>query len=325
MDKIEERQPWKVNVHSEIMEVPFENEDGSVQMIKRRVNIPQIVKTKDLQPLELPFRGEGVALTIGNRKGGAGKTSTSMMLAYSYAKMGIKVLFVDLDSQANATKTMALTHDAYYPENPFTIRTSLMGAVQQGSLENSIENIIPNLDLVSNYKDFENFAHWLYRTYQTENYDELDMVFARLFAPIRHNYDLIIFDTPPASKEIQRNVLAFSDFVVIALQTHERSMTGAEDYIEQIQGIKEQHDLDVMILGILPIMFDDTSVDRTISEAASEQYGGEVVFQNIIRRMERVKGFDLSGIIEVDMHDTRTVNAYNTTATEILERLIAVW
>jgi len=300
-------------------------EDGTEQKFLRRVAIPQLTPNEEALPLEIPFRGEGVALTVGNRKGGAGKTSTSMMLAYCYAKMGIKVLYVDLDSQANATKTMALTHDAYYPENPFTIHTSLMGAVIQGSLENAIENVIPNLDTVPNYKDFENFAHWLYRKYPEDIWDDLDTVFYRLFEPVRHQYDLIIFDTPPASKEIQRNVLTFSDFVVIALQTHERSMTGAEDYIEQIQSIKEFHDLDVMILGILPIMFEDTSVDRNISEAAIEQYGEEILFNNVIRKMERVKGFDLSGIVELDMHDIRTVNAYNEIANEILEKLMKAW
>ena len=45
----------------------------------------------------------GKIYMIGSQKGGVGKTTTTLNLAYSLQKMGKKVLAVDFDSQANLT------------------------------------------------------------------------------------------------------------------------------------------------------------------------------------------------------------------------------
>ena len=48
-------------------------------------------------------------LLFGNMKGGVGKTTNSVMVAYQLAKMGYKTLVCDLDPQANATQLLRRT------------------------------------------------------------------------------------------------------------------------------------------------------------------------------------------------------------------------
>ena len=46
-------------------------------------------------------------IMIGNHKGGAAKTQTSLEMAYWLAMRGNRVLFIDIDPQANATKILS--------------------------------------------------------------------------------------------------------------------------------------------------------------------------------------------------------------------------
>ncbi|MCC4370507.1 AAA family ATPase [Limosilactobacillus reuteri] len=49
-------------------------------------------------------------LVFGNRKGGVGKTTNSVMTAYELAKMGYKTLVCDLDPQSSATNLLSRTY-----------------------------------------------------------------------------------------------------------------------------------------------------------------------------------------------------------------------
>lgn len=58
-------------------------------------------------------------IVIGSQKGGVGKTTTTLNLAYSLCSMGKKVLAIDLDSQANLSRNTGhywYLHCTEYPE-----------------------------------------------------------------------------------------------------------------------------------------------------------------------------------------------------------------
>ena len=267
----------------------------------------------------LKDKDEAVTITIGNQKGGVGKTTNGTMICYSLAKMGIKSLIIDLDPQANATKSMLLTK-SNHSEEIFTVDKTIMAGVQDDDLTDLPVNIMPNLDLLPSYSDFKGFTRFLYRNTQTDY--EVDHYLEHLIKPLKKEYDVIFIDIPPFSIETTNNAAILSDYVLISLQTQERSMTGAEDFLKTLSAVIEKYNLDTDILGIIEVLQKKKgSVDQYIMDQAKEEFGQENIFETVIPQMERLKRFDVNGIEENDYFDKQVVGLYNRLTEEFLKRL----
>lgn len=268
---------------------------------------------------KLKNRDEAVTITIGNQKGGVGKTTNGTMICYSLAKIGIKSLIIDLDPQANATKSMLLTK-SNHSEEIFTVDKTIMAGVQDDDLTDLPVNIMPNLDLLPSYSDFKGFTRFLYRNTQTDY--EVDHYLEHLIKPLKKEYDVIFIDIPPFSIETTNNAAILSDYVLISLQTQERSMTGAEDFLKTLSAVIEKYNLDTDILGIIEVLQKKKgSVDQYIMDQAKEEFGQENIFETVIPQMERLKRFDVNGIEENDYFDKQVVGLYNRLTEEFLKRL----
>lgn len=266
------------------------------------------------------FSDKATTLTIGNYKGGAGKTTNATLISYTLSKLGIKTLVIDLDPQSNATKELMLTRYINYPELDTTINTTLMAGIESGSLKNLPIEIQANLYLVPSFIDFEGFAKYLYRN--TSSDQEEDFFLYDLIEPLKKDYDLIIMDVPPMSIEITKNAVTSSDFVLISLQTQEYSLTGAESYVEELGKLTAKYNLDLDVVGILPVLMKNNGkVDEYILDNAKEIFGEENIFSSYIPQMERIKRFAVNGITDLDRHDKKVLNVYESVTKELLERL----
>lgn len=262
-----------------------------------------------------------ITITIGNYKGGVGKTTNAVLIGYMLAKKGIKTLVVDLDPQANATKTLMLTRLANQNDDDImTIKKTLMVGISEGSLEDLPINVVDNLDILPSNIDFEDFAKYLYKV--TNSSEEEDFLISNLLEPLKSKYDIILIDVPPMSKEVTRNAVVASDYVLISLQTQESSLTGAENYINELDKISNQYDLNLIVLGIIPILLENKgTVDRYIIEQAKEEFGEANLFEHIVRRMERIKRFFINGITEKDRFDNAVIATYDQVTDEFIKRL----
>ncbi len=136
-----------------------------------------------------------------NLKGGVGKSTSAQHLTQALAMRGYRVLVVDLDAQASLTQLfgtiperepdmLTLYHAIRYPDGDDlsqTAQTDIRDVVRRTH--------IPNLDLIPCNMQIMEFEH------ETAGHDQRrSPFFTRVedaLAPIRDEYDVILFDCPP--------------------------------------------------------------------------------------------------------------------------------
>ncbi|MGN4719636.1 ParA family protein [Bacillus cereus group sp. MYBK226-2] len=260
-------------------------------------------------------------ITTGNFKGGVGKTTNAVMLAYTFAKQGKKTLLVDLDPQANATDLLFNTMKKVHLIEPEFKRTLAMALID-GNLQSALINALPNLDLLPSYEDLQTYEKFLFRNFE-DDFSQ-DTYFAKQLSAIKENYDYIFIDVPPQLNKFADSALVASDYVMVILQTQERSLKGAQKYIEHVFSLADDYDLPLEIIGALPVLMQNgNEIDKDILQEAEEIFGKANVFNNIIKQMARLKRFDRTGITYnlKDVHDKNVHNIYQKIANEVEERI----
>jgi len=271
-----------------------------------------------------------VKLLFGNFKGGVGKTTNSVMTAYELAKMGHKTLVCDLDPQANSTQLLRRTY-GLQNNKELPISKTMMVALQEESIKDAIVKIMPNLFLLPSYKDFVNYPDFLEQKYMPneENYKEKRIkYFYNCLRTVEEEYEYIILDVPPTLSIYTDSSLYASNFVIIVLQTQQRSLDGAEAFWEYLQDFYNTYtDSNFDIAGILPVLLkNNAGLDTQIIKDAKNIFGSNMVFDNIIKHMERLKRYDRKGISDSkftklhDFHDSRLHGTYYQLTKEIIKR-----
>ena len=285
------------------------------------------------------------AILYGNMKGGVVKTTNSVMTAYQLAKLGYKTLVCDLDPQANATQLLRRTYGLQNGVD-LQIDKTMMVALTEENIKSAIVNIMDNLYLLPSSEDFKNYPDFLEMKYMLDKekieagnsntlQSEMSKVkeqriayFAQQLAKVRDEYDFVIIDVPPTLSIFTDSAIYATDFVIIVLQTQQRSLDGAETFFEYLQQMYNDYaNIDFDILGVLAVLLkNNVGLDNQILKDAEADFGKDMLFNQIIRHMERLKRYDRTGIAEkgltkYDMHDTRLHYIYNALTKEIVTRL----
>ncbi|MBO1139870.1 ParA family protein [Enterococcus avium] len=271
-----------------------------------------------------------ITLTVGNYKGGVGKTKNNILNAYELAKKGYKTLVVDLDPQANAT-TVLLRTKKLHSDEVFSFDKTLMSAIKEGDITSIETEIMPNLSLLPSYIDFANYSTFLDLTYglvedTDPNYYEITYNkinhFKSLLAPLKEQYDYIFIDVPPTKSYITDSAVLASDYVLIVLQTQELSLDGAVEYLGDLQKLASEFDGNFEIVGVLPVLMDgNASLDNFVLQNATSIFGEENMFKVKIPNMARLKRFDNTGITEFDRHDKKVIDLYDLVSNELIDRI----
>src|SRR6266480_3648246 len=145
-------------------------------------------------------------VSIASQKGGTGKTTTSISLAAGLARKGKKVLLIDIDSQANSSKVLIPNYQTLTKEQ--TIYTTILDRQPLPIHQTHIQTlqIVPSHILLSN-TDVE----------LTNAMDHREERLKRELDKIKHMYEHIFIDCPPALSWLTLNAFTASDKVLVTV------------------------------------------------------------------------------------------------------------
>ena len=189
----------------------------------------------------------GKIIVIGSQKGGVGKTTTTLNLAYSLKELGKKVLTVDFDSQANLTTCYGVEDTGVLE---YTIGHLMMAQIEEEVTE-SFEDYIQSRDGVD-YLPSSIYLSVVDAKLRTEMGAE--RMLAEVLEPLKSRYDYILIDTCPSLGMLTINALAAADEVIITVNPQLLAMMGLQDFLRIVGKIKKRINPKLEVAGILLTM-----------------------------------------------------------------------
>lgn len=218
----------------------------------------------------------GRVIAIVNQKGGVGKTTTAINLSAGLAKLGRKVLLVDIDPQGNATSGAGV--DKYGQEA--SLYDVFAGIFHLSSV--IIGTDFPSLWVAPANSDLVGAEVELIHRQGRE------LILRKQLERLRTQFNYIILDCPPSLGFLTINALVAADSFLVPLQAEYYALEGVSSLMQTYELARTQLNPQLELEGVVITMYDArTNLARQV-EAEARTFFGKKVFKTMIPRNVRL-------------------------------------
>lgn len=252
----------------------------------------------------------GSIIAVTNQKGGVGKTTTAVNLAYYLAKAGHSVLLVDFDPQGNATSGLGI--------DKRNLKATVIDVL---SGEKTLEQCI----VPTKHKNL----HVLPTTPQLANAEvelaKAEQRFSRLKQGLAdHKYNCVIIDCPPSLSLLTVNSLIAAHYVLLPVQAEFYALEGLGQLLETMQLVRKGMNPQLELLGVVLTMVDSRTTLSSQVHAEVKKHFPDKMFQTVIPRNIRLAEAPSHGL-PVGAYDrwSKGARAYKMLTKEVIQRVQA--
>lgn len=205
-----------------------------------------------------------------------GKTTTTVNLAGYLAKMGQRVLLLDLDPQGNATSGLGVDKNK--------VERSLYDVlVRETPLQDvRVKTEIKGLDVAP--------ASVVLAAAEVELASQIarEHRLKAAIEKVKHEYDYILIDCPPSLGILTVNGLVGADSLLIPVQTEFYALEGLSQLLHTVQRVRMNLNPGLGLLGVTLTMYNKNTLLSRQVEAEVKKHFPNKVFDSIIPRNVRL-------------------------------------
>jgi chromosome partitioning protein len=243
-----------------------------------------------------------------NQKGGVGKTTTAINLGAYLAKLGQRVLIVDLDPQANATSCLGVDKRS----------------VKNGTYE-ALAGIVPAAGtLLSNpalgLTLLPSSPALAGAEVELVNQHSRDTRLKHALEPLDERFDYILIDCPPSLSLLTVNgLVAARDGVIIPVQCEYLALEGVGQLMQTLQRIRQSLFPSLKVRGVVMTMFESRAHLSSDVVGEIRKHFPNQVFDAVVPRSIRLAEAPSYGLpISVYAPSSAGAQAYSALARELL-------
>jgi chromosome partitioning protein len=225
---------------------------------------------------------------VANQKGGVGKTTTTVNLAAGLARIGQRVLVVDLDPQGNATMGSGVDKRALkLSVYDVLLESATVAEARQRSEKVGYDVLGANRELAG-------------AEVELVELERRDKRLKAALAAASDDYDFVLIDCPPSLSLLTLNGLCSAHGVIVPMQCEYFALEGLSDLVNTIKQVHANLNPDLQIIGLLRVMYDPRiTLQQQVSEQLKAHFADKV-FNTVIPRNVRLAeapSYGLPGVV----------------------------